>query len=98
MPDGRWWPGLLMTLLLLTGGREGIGRRSTAARGEGPTGVATGPRRGRARGARAGPAREPARGGRGWAQLTTPRPEGRGFQPSRAGVPVSRPTAPEGSP
>ena len=28
--------------------------------------------------------------------LTTPRPEGRGFQPSQAGVPVSRPTAPGG--
>src|SRR5204862_154872 len=27
--------------------------------------------------------------------LTTPRPEERGFQPSRAGVPVSAPTAPE---
>jgi len=27
--------------------------------------------------------------------LTTPRPEGRGFQPSPAGVPVSQPTAPE---
>jgi hypothetical protein len=26
--------------------------------------------------------------------LTTPRPEGRGFQPSPAGVPVSRPAAP----
>jgi MFS family permease len=26
--------------------------------------------------------------------LTTPRPEGRGFQPSQAGVPVSQPTAP----
>ena len=26
--------------------------------------------------------------------LTTPRPEGGGFQPSQAGVPVSRPTAP----
>ncbi|HEX5287260.1 MAG TPA: CoA transferase [Streptosporangiaceae bacterium] len=26
--------------------------------------------------------------------LTTPRPKGRGFQPSRAGVPVSQPTAP----
>ena len=26
--------------------------------------------------------------------LTTPRPEGRGFQPSPAGVPVSQPTAP----
>ncbi len=30
--------------------------------------------------------------------LTIPRLEGRGFQPSPAGVPVSRPTAPEGSP
>ena len=27
-------------------------------------------------------------------RLTTPRPEGRGFRPSRAGVPVSPPTAP----
>ena len=34
------------------------------------------------------------------ANLTTPRPEakGRGFQPSPAGVPVSRPAAPEMSP
>jgi RNA polymerase sigma-70 factor (sigma-E family) len=35
---------------------------------------------------------------RGGRALTTPRPEGRGFRPLRAGVPVSRPIAPEGSP
>src|SRR2546430_6000997 len=40
----------------------------------------------------------PGKPSRAWkgASLTTRRPEGRGFQPSPAGVPVSPPTAPGG--